>query len=88
VAFVGDDIPDIPILKICGLAVCPSDAVADVKEVCDYISLYGGGKGCVRDLVEQILKVHNDWTFDAQLYSQSAVSYNVEQQTSKIGSEK
>ncbi|MEG0518347.1 MAG: HAD hydrolase family protein [Bacteroidales bacterium] len=68
VAFVGDDIPDIPILKICGLAVCPSDAVPEVKAVCDYVSLFPGGQGCVRDLVEQVLKVHNNWDFDPQEY--------------------
>lgn len=69
VAFIGDDIPDLPILKICGLAVCPSDAVAEVKAACHYISLYPGGKGCVRDLIEQVLKVHNNWDFDPVAYS-------------------
>jgi 3-deoxy-D-manno-octulosonate 8-phosphate phosphatase (KDO 8-P phosphatase) len=69
VAFIGDDIPDIPILKVCGLAVCPSDAVAEVKEVCDFVSLYPGGKGCARDLIEQVLKVQNRWIFDCQAYS-------------------
>lgn len=78
VAYIGDDIPDIPILKICGLAVCPADAVNEVKAICDYISLYNGGRGCVRDLIEQVLKVHGDWTFDPELYSQSAVCYNIE----------
>ncbi len=69
VAYVGDDIPDISVLKMCGLAVCPSDAVPEVKEVCDYISLYKGGKGCARDLIEQILKIHGKWTFEAEEHS-------------------
>ncbi len=69
VAFVGDDIPDIPLLKECGLAVCPSDAVQEVKDVCDYVSLYPGGRGCVRDLVEQVLKIQGQWEFDAGLYA-------------------
>lgn len=69
VAYVGDDIPDIGILKICGLAVCPSDAVVEVKEVCDYVSMYPGGKGCVRDLIEQIFKVQGKWEFNAELHS-------------------
>ncbi len=69
VAFVGDDLPDIPILKVCGLAVCPADAVAEVKEVCDYVSMYNGGKGCVRDLIEQVLKINGDWVFDPVAYS-------------------
>ena len=88
VAFVGDDIPDIPVLKICGLAVCPSGAVTEVKEVCDYVSLYSGGHGCVRDLVEQILKIHNDWNFDAEEYSTSAVNYNVATQDAEKASKK
>ncbi len=66
VAFVGDDIPDLGVLKVCGLAVCPSDAVAEVKEICDFVSYYSGGKGCIRDLVEQVLKVQNKWHFDAE----------------------
>lgn len=69
VAFVGDDIPDIPILEKCGLSVCPSDAVAEVKAKCDFISMYPGGKGCVRDLIEQVLKVQNKWIFNCQAYS-------------------
>lgn len=69
VAFVGDDLPDIPILKVCGLAVCPADAVPEVKEVCDYVSMFGGGKGCVRDVVEQVLKVQGKWVFDPVAYS-------------------
>lgn len=69
VVFVGDDLPDIPVLKVCGLAVCPADAVNEVKEVCDYVSLYKGGKGCVRDLVEQVLKVQGEWVFDPIEYS-------------------
>lgn len=69
VAFMGDDIPDIGILKICGLAVAPADAAIDVKEVCDYVSPYPGGKGCVRDLIEQTLKVHGKWSLDIDLYA-------------------
>lgn len=70
VAFVGDDIPDIIVLQKCGLAVCPSDAVAEVKEVCDFVSLYPGGHGCVRDLIEQVLKVQGKWIFNCKAYSE------------------
>ncbi len=69
VAYVGDDIPDIPVLKICGLAACPSDAVVEVKEVCDYISTHGGGKGCARELIEQVLKVQEKWVFNVNHFS-------------------
>ncbi|MBQ1218551.1 MAG: HAD-IIIA family hydrolase [Bacteroidales bacterium] len=68
VAFMGDDVPDIPILKVCGLAVCPSDAVEEVKEVCDFVSIRPGGKGAVRDLIEQVLKIQGKWEFDPELY--------------------
>ena len=69
VLFVGDDIPDIDILKVCGLACCPSDAVAEVKEVCEYISIYPGGRGCVRDIIEQTLKVKDLWHKNNQAHS-------------------
>lgn len=69
VAFVGDDLPDIPVLKLCGLAVCPADAVPEVKEACDYVSLFKGGEGCVRDLVEQVLKIHGQWEYNPEAHS-------------------
>lgn len=69
VAYIGDDLPDIGVMKICGLAVAPADAVPEVKEVCDYVSLYPGGKRVVRDLVEQVLKVHGKWEMDIDQYA-------------------
>lgn len=69
VAYVGDDLPDISVLKLVGLAVCPSDAVDEVKEVCDYISSRPGGKGCVRELIEQVLKVHGKWIYEPVSYA-------------------
>ncbi|MBR4805791.1 MAG: hypothetical protein IK042_04765, partial [Bacteroidales bacterium] len=58
----------IPILTHCGLAVCPSDAVTEVKGVCDYISLFPGGRGAVRDLIEQVMRAQGKWTLDAAAY--------------------
>lgn len=69
VAFMGDDIPDIPILKVCGLAACPADAVPEVKAVCDYVSAFNGGKGCVRDLIEQVLKIDGKWFYQTDAIS-------------------
>ena len=66
---MGDDIPDIPVLKECGLPSAPSDAVTEVREVCDYISLYPGGKCCVRDIIEQTLKIHGKWNLSQVAYS-------------------
>ena len=51
VVFVGDDIPDIPAMEAAGLGVCPADAVAEVRSAADLVSLYNGGRGCIRDLV-------------------------------------
>lgn len=70
VLYMGDDIPDIPPMKMVGLPTCPQDAVAEVKEVCKYISHINGGKGCVRDVIEQVMKVQGKWTkeFDAKIF--------------------
>ncbi len=68
VLYMGDDIPDIPVMKICGLATCPKDAVPEVQRISGYISQKKGGKGCVRDVIEQVLKVQDKWQdhFDAK----------------------
>lgn len=58
---MGDDIPDIPMLKTSGIATCPPNAVVEVKAISDYISPVYGGKGAVRDVIEQVLKVQNQW---------------------------
>jgi|TARA_B100000424_G_scaffold128310_1_gene97119 3-deoxy-D-manno-octulosonate 8-phosphate phosphatase (KDO 8-P phosphatase) len=59
---MGDDLPDIPIIKAAGLGCCPQDAAPEVKSICDYVSQDFGGKGCVRDIIEQVMKIHNKWT--------------------------
>lgn len=61
IAYMGDDMPDIPPLKAVGLASCPQDAIPEVKAVVDYVSHKNGGAGCARDLIEQVLKVHGKW---------------------------
>ncbi len=67
VLYMGDDIPDYPVLKMVGLPSCPQDAVKEIKGVSKYISHKNGGKGCVRDVIEQVLKVQGKWMvgFDA-----------------------
>lgn len=64
VMYMGDDMPDIPVMKLVGLPVCPADAAEDVKSVCRYISPATGGNGCVRDVMEQVLRVQNQWGTD------------------------
>jgi len=61
ILYMGDDIPDIPVLKIVGLSCCPHDAVNEVKDYCNYISSKNGGKGAVRDVIEQVMKIHGKW---------------------------
>jgi 3-deoxy-D-manno-octulosonate 8-phosphate phosphatase (KDO 8-P phosphatase) len=61
VLYMGDDIPDIEVLRHAGIPVCPSDADSEVKQVCSYISDKKGGEGCVRDVIEQVLRLHNKW---------------------------
>lgn len=59
--FMGDDIPDHGALKIVGLPCCPADAVAEIKQICSYISPVRGGYGCVRDVLEKVLKLNDHW---------------------------
>jgi 3-deoxy-D-manno-octulosonate 8-phosphate phosphatase (KDO 8-P phosphatase) len=61
IIYMGDDIPDIPVMKVSGLAACPADAVEEVKEISHYISPQKGGEGCVRDVIEKVLKVQENW---------------------------
>lgn len=61
VLYMGDDIPDLEILGVAGVPTCPADAVEEVKEASMYISPRDAGKGCVRDVIEQVLKVNNAW---------------------------
>ncbi|WP_299278414.1 HAD family hydrolase [uncultured Psychroserpens sp.] len=68
VLYMGDDIPDIPVMKLVGLPCCPQDAAIEVKATSKYISHKDGGKGAVRDIIEQIMKVQGKWegNFDAK----------------------
>ena len=61
ILYMGDDIPDIPVMKKIGVPCCPNDAVPDVKKISIYISEKKGGQGCVRDIIEQTLRVQNKW---------------------------
>ena len=61
VLYMGDDLPDIPPMKMAGLASCPQNAVQEVKALSNYVSHKNGGEGCVRDVIEQVLKLRGDW---------------------------
>jgi 3-deoxy-D-manno-octulosonate 8-phosphate phosphatase (KDO 8-P phosphatase) len=62
VAYMGDDIVDLAVLRRVGLSAAPSDAVAEVRSGVDFVSMYNGGEGAVRELVEFILRTQGHWT--------------------------
>ena len=64
VLYMGDDIPDAEVMKYSGLPCCPSDAVPEIKSISFYISSLPGGYGCVRDVIEKVLKLNGDWGND------------------------
>ena len=59
--YMGDDIPDYEVMRRCGLPCCPSDAAPEIKAISTYISPYKGGEGCVRDVLEQVLRAKGLW---------------------------
>ncbi len=61
VLYMGDDIPDSPVMKLVGMPCCPNDAASEIQSISKYISDKKGGEGCVRDVIEQILKVQEKW---------------------------
>jgi 3-deoxy-D-manno-octulosonate 8-phosphate phosphatase (KDO 8-P phosphatase) len=61
VMFMGDDLPDHEVMKRVGVAVCPQDSAPEIKEICHYISPRKGGEGCIRDVIEQLLRVQGNW---------------------------
>lgn len=61
IIYMGDDIPDYLIMKEVGVAVCPADAVEEIKKISRYISPLKGGDGCARDVIEQVMKVQGKW---------------------------
>lgn len=61
---MGDDIPDIEMMELSAISACPKNAVPEVKLISDYISLIEGGKGAVRDVIEQVMKVQGTWLED------------------------
>ena len=61
---MGDDLPDMNIMKISGISACPKNAVPEVKVISEYISPIEGGKGAVRDVIEQVMKIQGKWIDD------------------------
>lgn len=61
IAYIGDDLFDMGVLKLAGFTACPADAVSEVREVVDYVTLQPGGRGAVREIIEMILKARRTW---------------------------
>lgn len=61
ILYMGDDIPDIQIMRKVGLPCCPADAADEVKEVALYVSDRNGGHSCVRDVIEQVMRAQKTW---------------------------
>lgn len=61
VLYMGDDIPDYPVLKMVGVPTCPGDSAVEIKQISKYISNIDGGRGCVRDVIEQVLRAQGKW---------------------------
>src|SRR5574344_1253909 len=64
VIFMGDDIPDYEVMKVCGCPCCPKDAAWEIKDISCYISKKKGGRGCVRDVMEQVMRAQGKWVLD------------------------
>ncbi|NTS41573.1 HAD hydrolase family protein [Flavisolibacter sp. BT320] len=69
ILYMGDDLPDIPVLEMVGMPCCPEDAVPEVKAVSQYISPVSGGRGCVRDVIEKVLKLNGHWKYTPEVSS-------------------
>ena len=67
VLYMGDDLPDLPVLERAGLPCCPADSAIEVKKITKYISPLNGGYGCVRDVIEKVLKLNGDWEIGSDI---------------------
>lgn len=69
VLYMGDDIPDYQAMQLAGIVTCPKNSVPEILEIADYISHIDGGKGCVRDIIEQTMRVHKNWFITSKIAS-------------------
>jgi 3-deoxy-D-manno-octulosonate 8-phosphate phosphatase (KDO 8-P phosphatase) len=67
--YMGDDIPDLDVMKACGLSCCPADSSRDILAIADYISPVKGGEGCVRDVLEKLMRVQGKWEHSVDVSS-------------------
>ncbi|NIG53552.1 HAD family hydrolase [Chitinophaga sp. Cy-1792] len=69
ILYMGDDIPDYAPMQLVALPTCPADAAPEIKSISRYISPLGGGQGCVRDIMEKVLKLNGHWLLDEGIAS-------------------
>ena len=61
ILYMGDDLPDYEVMKRVGVAACPHNSASEIKDICLYISNRNGGEGCVRDIIEQVMRSQSTW---------------------------
>ncbi|MDQ3112471.1 MAG: 3-deoxy-D-manno-octulosonate 8-phosphate phosphatase [Bacteroidota bacterium] len=61
VLYMGDDLPDLLAMRRAGIPCCPNDAASEIRDMCVYVSPFKGGNGCVRDVIEQVLRLTKKW---------------------------
>ena len=69
VLFMGDDIPDYVAMKIVGVAAAPADAAQEIRKIAVYIASQNGGKGCVREVMEKVLRLNGHWELETDIAS-------------------
>lgn len=68
IVYMGDDIPDYEVMRRCGLPCCPADAASEIREISAYVSPVPGGHGCVRDVLEQVMRAQGKWMSGATAF--------------------
>ena len=68
ILYMGDDVPDYEVMRLCGLPCCPADACPEIKAISKYVSVRNGGMGCGRDFIEQVLKAQGLWMRDSRAF--------------------
>ncbi|MBK9152471.1 MAG: HAD hydrolase family protein [Saprospiraceae bacterium] len=61
ILYMGDDLPDLPVYDLAGISVCPADAAIDNLSKAQYITAKKGGEGCVREIIEKVMRIQNKW---------------------------
>jgi 3-deoxy-D-manno-octulosonate 8-phosphate phosphatase (KDO 8-P phosphatase) len=61
ILYMGDDLPDLEVMRLLEVRCCPADAAPEIRSISIYISPFNGGRGCVRDVIEQVMRLHGNW---------------------------